>query len=296
MLWLKLIAIYLCELISFILQQNLMFGQTLWNMRLYGVWRKKAKLHHIFKHICFGDYAFSDVIISNLPNVFDGLDLRIETFDHSQHGQGFMNRTIKKKTFSVSWRIIAKNSLDLTKKINNLKGSLLKGQQILKIRLWDKVVYAKAVVTNILLPHHTRTRNAVAVEVSFAILSPFLYEEKISEQSFYDVKNSFYHTVTVYEGSYGSAIWLWIIFKQAPSIDTVLIWIWEKRLVIKHQFKKNDILHIDWENLNISCNWIYGIDWIGEFGELLFWQNEIRVFIDWERTADVFIQYRPTHV
>lgn len=273
-----------------------MFGRILWNRHLYGLWYKKEQFNRDFEYLCFGEYNFSDVTISNFPNKFDGLDIHTETFSHTQHWEGLINWSMKKKVFSVSWWILANNNTDLREKVSRIKWHLLKGQQELRLRLSNKIVYTKAVVTNITLPHHSWTRNRIAIEITFSLFSPFLYEDKMVEQSFYDVKNLFYHSVAVYEGSYGSAIWLWIIFKQAPSIDTVLIWIWEKRLVIKHQFKKNDILHVDWANLNIGCNWIYGIDWIGEFGELLFWQNEIRVFIDWERTADVFIQYRPTHV
>jgi hypothetical protein len=41
-----------------------------------------------FKIIAFNNYDFSDIIISNIPDDYEGIKLDIQPYELSSHGQG----------------------------------------------------------------------------------------------------------------------------------------------------------------------------------------------------------------
>lgn len=55
----------------------------------------------MIEQIGFGSYDFSDILISNIPDSYDGNDFDLQTYQLATHGQGLSNWLIKAKKLTI---------------------------------------------------------------------------------------------------------------------------------------------------------------------------------------------------
>ena len=257
---------------------------------------KWASISSMINKIKFNDYNFSDIIISNIPDDFDWSSIDVQTYDLTTHGQGLANWLIKDKTLTINGRIIAKDEEDLERKINRVKANLMQNEWTLYIERKIWILKTKASISWISIPRNSRTINTVEITIVFKILDPFLYSEELSEIAIYGVDKRLYKTVQYSEGSQATKPSISISFNSASSVDKILIQINKKFIQINHSINPGDIIDINASKLDVWINWKYWVDWIGEFGELEFWNNEVVIDIDWKFSADIYIKYYNTYV
>ena len=144
-----------------------MYNSFLFNTTLYGSlsttssWGGWGDVS--FKVIAFNNYDFSDIIISNIPDDYEGIKLDIQNYELSSHGQGLWNRLIKNKSLKIEGRIVAENAVSLEAKINKIKSKLLQWESLLYVKRADGILQTKAVVSGISIPREYRSVNTISI-------------------------------------------------------------------------------------------------------------------------------------
>jgi len=248
-----------------------------------------------FNTLYFNGYNFSDLIISNIPDSYDGDNFDISTYSLTTHGEGLGKRLIKNRTLTVTWYLIAENQEELEKKIISLKGNILCWESVLYLKRKFGKIKTKAVVSSLSIPRKYRTVNAVEVQIVFKILDPFFYWLKLNEVSYQNINSEFNTLVSYTSWSHASRVALLILFSSA-TVSKVAVSIGEKTLYVNESITDGDTLVIDGERLDVALNWVYGCDWDWEFGELAIWETAININFEWEFLAEIFIQYKDTYV
>lgn len=273
-----------------------MFGKILYGQVLYGNNQRPKNWSIMIEQIGFGAYDFSDILISNIPDSYDGNEFDLQTYQLTTHGQGLSNRLIKGKRLTIKWWIQAANQEELEKKINRIKAYLLNGEQTLYIKRKSWLLKTKAVVAGLSIPRESRTINTVEIMITFQISDPFLYSEYTNELGFFGINALFNTTIEYLSGSRSAKPTFYITFKTAENVNQVELTVDQKLLQINQAIKAWDILTISGEKLDVALNGKRGIDRVGEFGELAIGESSVQVKINGTFEAEIFIQYADTYV
>ena len=150
-----------------------MFGKILYGQALYGSNQKSRSGNVQVGQIWFWDYDFSDILISEIPNSYEGNEFDLQTYQLTTHGQGLSNWLIKAKKFTVKGRIQAQDQENLEKKINFIKAKLLSGEKNLYFRQKGWLLKTKAAVSELSIPRKSRTINTAEIQITFFIPIPF---------------------------------------------------------------------------------------------------------------------------
>lgn len=273
-----------------------MFWKILYWTVLYGVNQRLKNWSIIIDQIGFGDYDFSDILISNIPDSYDGNEFDLQAYELTTHGQGLSNWLIKNKKLTIRWWIQAENQQELEQKINRIKANLLNGEKtlIIKRKIW--LLKTKAVVSGLSIPRNSWTINTVGIEITFKISDPFMYSVHTNELWFLWINALFNTTIEYLSGSHSAKPSVYIAFKSAENVNKVELTIWWKVLQISQNLHEWDILTINGEKLDVALNWRYGIDRVGEFGELAIGLSSLQVEMSWKYEVEIFIQYSDTYV
>ena len=246
--------------------------------------------------IWFNTYTFSDIIISNIPDTYDKNTIDIQTYEHSSHGLGLSNWLIRDKTITINWRILAENENELEKKIKRIKANLLTGNWTLYLKKSDWILQTKASVTKLEIPRESWTINSVNITIIFKILDPFFYSTKMNEIWYFNINKNLTTTLLYNEWTHNAKPSVFISFKEAQYVTSILLSINWKKLLINQRIKAWDSISINAEKLDVAKNGKYWIDWIWEFWELQTWENEINIEIDWEFNTEIFLKRRNTYL
>lgn len=246
--------------------------------------------------IWFNTYTFSDIIISNIPDTYDKNTIDIQTYEHSSHGLGLSNWLIRDKTITINWRILAENENELEKKIKRIKANLLTGNWTLYLKKSDWILQTKASVTKLEIPRESWTINSVNITIIFKILDPFFYSTKMNEIWYFNINKNLTTTLLYNEWTHNAKPSVFISFKEAQYVTSILLSINWKKLLINQRIKAWDSISINAEKLDVAKNGKYWIDWIWEFWELQTWENEINIEIDWEFNTEIFLKRRNTYI
>ena len=277
-----------------------MYNSFLFNTTLYGSlsttssWGGWGDVS--FKVIAFNNYDFSDIIISNIPDDYEGIKLDIQNYELSSHGQGLWNRLIKNKSLKIEGRIVAENAVSLETKINKIKSKLLQWESLLYVKRADWILQTKAVVSGISIPRENRTVNTISISITFSILDPFMYSLEKHELAYYWISWNFYTSIFYETGSHEANPVIFVMFGNWTNAHDVQITIWEKVVKINWTMIAWDILSLDWEKVDVAKNGSFWIDRVWEFWELGFGENPIEIKCTWTANYSVFIQYRDTYV
>ena len=246
--------------------------------------------------IWFNTYTFSDIIISNIPDTYDKNTIDIQTYEHSSHGLGLSNWLIRDKTITINWRILAENENELEKKIKRIKANLLTWNWTLYLKKSDWILQTKASVTKLEIPRESWTINSVNITIIFKILDPFFYSAKMNEIWYFNINKNLTTTLLYNEWTHNAKPSVFISFKEAQYVTSILLSINWKKLLINQRIKAWDSISINAEKLDVAKNGKYWIDWIWEFWELQTWENEINIEIDWEFNTEIFLKRRNTYI
>ena len=246
--------------------------------------------------IWFNTYTFSDIIISNIPDTYDKNTIDIQTYEHSSHGLGLSNWLIRDKTITINWRILAENENELEKKIKRIKANLLTWNWTLYLKKSDWILQTKASVTKLEIPRESWTINSVNITIIFKILDPFFYSTKMNEIWYFNINKNLTTTLLYNEWTHNAKPSVFISFKEAQYVTSILLSINWKKLLINQRIKAWDSISINAEKLDVAKNGKYWIDWIWEFWELQTWENEINIEIDWEFNTEIFLKRRNTYI
>lgn len=273
-----------------------MFWKILYWTVLYGVNQRPKNWSIIIDQIGFGDYDFSDILISNIPDSYDGNEFDLQAYELTTHGQGLSNWLIKSKKLTIRWWIQAENQQELEQKINRIKANLLNGEKtlIIKRKIW--LLKTKAVVSGLSIPRNSWTINTVGIEITFKISDPFMYSVHTNELWFLWINALFNTTIEYLSGSQSAKPSVYIAFKSAENVSKVELTIGWKVLQINQELHTWDILTINGEKLDVALNGRYGIDRIGEFGDLAIGLSSVQVEMSWKYEVEIFIQYSDTYV
>lgn len=250
----------------------------------------------LIEHIGFGEYDFGDIIIRNIPNSYDGHQFEVQKYPLTTHGQGLSNWSIKGKTLTIEGWILADNQLEFEKRVDRIKSQLLRGKQKLTIKRSYGLVSTEAVVAQLSIPRSQRTINATEIRIVFEIMDPFWYGVETTEVGFGDVVSDFETTLSYREGAFATKPTISIAFHQAEGVDRIRYTLAGKTVTITTTIKQGDFLMINGDKLSIAQNGVRGVDWIGEFGELNIGEQPLKLEINGNYRAEVFIAYKNCYV
>ena len=275
-----------------------MFWTSLYSLFLYwsNTIRKTTENLFDIDLIWFNWYGFSDIIISNIPDIYDNNTLDLQTYERSTHGQWLSNWLIKDKTLTISWWLLAENSSELDAKIRRIKANLLNWEWMLYLKKENLILQTKAVVSDFSLPRESWSINSLQISITFKILDPFFYSMKMCEIGYFDVNANLTATLLYSSWTHDAKPSVFISFKEALNVNQIILKINDKSLIVNETIKTWDSLSINAEKLDVAKNWKYWIDWLWEFWELKTWENTISISFNWEFNTEIFIKYRDTYV
>lgn len=273
-----------------------MFGKILYGQALYGSNQKSSSGNVQVGQIWFWDYDFSDILISEIPNSYEGNEFDLQTYQLTTHGQGLSNWLIKGKRFTVKGRIQAQDQEILEKKINFIKAKLLSGEKNLYFRRKGWLLKTKAAVSELSIPRKSRTINTAEIQITFFIPIPFWVATNGVEKVYSWINGLFNATIEYERGSSPSTPTVTLIFNQARDVNKITLTLWGKELIINHLIKTGDSVEINSELLDVAVNWEWGKDRNWEFWQLMRWENMLTIAINGQYETEVFIQYADTYV
>lgn len=245
--------------------------------------------------ISFNGFSLSnDNIRINSTNFYSLPDRSISSYCNPRWDGGrvaFASYSGRKIEFT--WTVFANSKDEFDILLDNIKKYCNWIEWYLDIKSWNAFRRTKCTMESFVPEINNYNINFCNFKISFVSFEPYFYELQDTAILFENLDKTF---VSEFNNLWKDKSFpsLYVIFKEVKGSSKLKFGIWEEKIEIHSEFKKWDLLEVNWLKEEVLHNYQeINYNWI--FPHMMIDYNDVSFELDWDFKVDLYLLYKKTY-